>query len=230
MTPSPAHSAPTSPIASATPLPVSGCTSSPSCAPITGIRASAESTMSSLERRVVLEHEPEDRDEREQQREEREERVVGDQRRVGGRPVVTELPEHADDERDAPVAPLPGIERVQRPCSLHSRRSMRRAEVLLAHERHGVAELREPRDIDRLLDRDEHHDGVRVRRRAAAARPRCRRGPASARRAARAPGASRSTASSASSPLAASPTSSKPGVASITSRGDPRGTPPGRRR
>ena len=47
VTPRPAQSAPASPTASATVLPVSGSMSSLSCAPMTGIRASAESTMSS---------------------------------------------------------------------------------------------------------------------------------------------------------------------------------------
>ena len=47
VTPSPAHSAPTRPITSAVVLPVSGSTSSRSCAPITGIRPNAESRTSS---------------------------------------------------------------------------------------------------------------------------------------------------------------------------------------
>ncbi len=46
VTPRPAHSAPTSPTASAIPLPVSGLSSPRSCEPITGMRASAESTTS----------------------------------------------------------------------------------------------------------------------------------------------------------------------------------------
>ena len=73
------------------PLPVSGCTSSANCSPITGIRSSAVVDDVVAQRRVVIEHEPEHRDEREQQREQREERVVGDQRGEARRTVLAEL-------------------------------------------------------------------------------------------------------------------------------------------
>ena len=68
-----------------------------------------------LERRVVLQHEPERGDEHQQQREQREERVVGDQRREAGRPVVEELAHDRHGHGDGGAPALPAVERAPRP-------------------------------------------------------------------------------------------------------------------
>ena len=95
-------------------------------------------------------------------------------------------------------------------------------EVLLADQRHALAQRRRRRMRRRLLDRDEHDQRVRP------VRPRSRRAtsmpssPGIRRSQITSAGSSRSTAARASCPPAASPTASKPGVASITARATPR--------
>jgi hypothetical protein len=64
-----------------------------------------------VQRRVVLEHEPEDRDEGEQQWEQREERVERHQRAEARRAVLAELLNHRDRESADDMPALPAVER-----------------------------------------------------------------------------------------------------------------------
>src|SRR5437764_11079295 len=72
-----------------------------------------------LERRVAVQDEAQDRDERQQQREQREERVVSDKRGETARPVVGELLDHRDRDREPAMPLLMAVERADGTQQVH---------------------------------------------------------------------------------------------------------------